>query len=135
MSDNKRCPKCGKESLHEIRDMFDENKVHYLCDSGFNNKNNKYFINTVSNDNPCRDIPYWGRGDGRNLSAIHALEWAEAYLEEMQKFLPCEENVASLCHIKLAIKAQRDRIELRRKQGVLGTSKPHTSAQGLPDIA
>lgn len=137
MSDNKRCPKCGKESLHEIRDMFDENKIHYLCDSDnrSSTKKSQYFIKNITNTNPLSEIPYWGRGDGKNLSAIHALEWAEAYIEQMQSELKCEENVAALCHIKLALSAQRERLRLRKQQGVLGTNLPHRSSAPPPEIA
>ena len=132
------CPNCGHEGSHSITDMFDQNKLHYICEAPKvinSSVTNKYFIENVEPTNPLRDVPFWGRGDGKNLSAIHALEWAQSYIELMNRELPCEENVTALCHIRLALAAQRDRYRLRTQQGVLGTNRAHKPAAPLPDIA
>lgn len=135
------CPNCGHEGFHSITDMYDSSKIHFICEPKKETVLKLPLLGYkdgppgISRTNPLKDIPYWGSNDGNNLNAIHALEWAQSYIELMNRELPCEENVTALCHIRLALAAQRDRYRLRTQQGVLGTNRAHKPAAPLADIA
>lgn len=95
----------------------------------------KKIISSISPENPLKDFPYWNSPDGKNLDSIACLEWLEAYIIQMDKELPCAENKESLWHIQRALKIQKDRIQIRKDQGVLGTNNPHVSnIKTLDDI-
>jgi hypothetical protein len=86
-----------------------------------------FYENELSDDNPLRGMRYWLAPGGKNLQIIHALEWAHTHLKKCNKELPCNENQKAMGMISGAIFQMKHRHALRKKQGVLGTNKPHDS--------
>jgi hypothetical protein len=78
-------------------------------------------------DNPLACLPFWGEPEGKNLTILACLKWAETHLTYENNRLPCLENKLTLKFLIKAIKLQEMRQEIRRKQGLLGTNHPHIS--------
>jgi len=87
------------------------------------------YSDKLSTDNPLSSLPYWNAPGGKNLTIIHALEWALLHLTNEQAKLPCEENESTIEALKIAIEKQQDRRRRRSEQGVLGTKNPHKSSK------
>ncbi len=87
--------------------------------------NPKTLKSELPSDNPLREFPYWDHPDGKNLNSISCIEWTIAFIETMEKELPCPENKESLWHLSRALKMQRERLQRRTEQGVIGTNRPH----------
>lgn len=84
-------------------------------------------------NNPLRNMPFWGAPGGKNLTIISTLEWARLHLESENPKLPCKENEITLDLLYKCIELQKLRQTLRKQQNVLGTDKPHVAEKYMID--
>lgn len=107
--------------------LWPDGKLHHttMDDSHNYGSSPQTHDSVLPTDNPLASIPYWGHPGGKNLTIIHALEWALLHTQTENGKLPCKENEITIQALQEALKAQRLRQELRIKQGVLGTMLPH----------